>query len=144
MFWIRRFFLKLQSERTKPNTSEAVSFNLNRPQTGLPCDRACNSSITADHFYSVSAKKPMALWSSNQPTAIIFNFKASFGWIYSAVIVLQGKRSSPTSKRKMDQSDDLISAVRSFRYMLLKKAIDYGSSQSVSYTHLTLPTKRIV
>ena len=66
MFWIRRFFLNLQSERTKPNTSEAVSFNLNRPQTGLPCDRACNSNITADHFYSVSAKKPIELWSSNQ------------------------------------------------------------------------------
>ena len=27
-------------------------------------------------------------------------------------------------------ADDLISAVRSFRYMLHKKAIDYGSSQS--------------
>ena len=38
------------------NTSQAVSFNLNRPQTGLPCHRACNSNITADHFYSVSAK----------------------------------------------------------------------------------------
>ena len=34
MFWIRRFFLKLQSERTKPNTSEAVSFNLNRLNPG--------------------------------------------------------------------------------------------------------------
>ena len=22
---------------------------------GLPCDRACNSNITADHFYSVRA-----------------------------------------------------------------------------------------
>ena len=24
---------------------------------GLPCDRACNSNITADHFYSVRASK---------------------------------------------------------------------------------------
>ena len=24
---------------------------------GLPCDRACNSNITADHFYSVLAEK---------------------------------------------------------------------------------------
>ena len=47
MFWIRRFSLKLHSELTK----------LNHPQTGLPCDRACNSNITADHFYSVSTKK---------------------------------------------------------------------------------------
>ena len=61
MFSIRRFFLKLQSERTKPNTSEAVCFNLNRPQTGLPCDRACNSSITADHFYSLTIFTAWAL-----------------------------------------------------------------------------------
>ena len=93
MFWIRRFFLKLQSELTKPNTSQAVSFNLNRPQTGSPCDhtdRACNSNIIADHYYSVSAKKSIELWSSDQQP-IIFNFKANFGEIYSVVIVLQGK-----------------------------------------------------
>ena len=42
-------------------TVEWKAPNLNRPQTGLPCDRACNSSITADHFYSVSANKPIEL-----------------------------------------------------------------------------------
>ena len=35
MFWNQRFFLKLQSELTKPNTSQAVSFNLNCSQTSL-------------------------------------------------------------------------------------------------------------
>ena len=69
MFCIRRFVLKLQSELTKPNTSQAVGFNLNRPQSGLSCvcaDRACNSNITADHFYSVSANKPRVINSHHQ------------------------------------------------------------------------------
>ena len=50
---------------------KCISFTLNRPQSGLPCDRAdraCNSNITADHFYSVSTEKPIE----------IFNLKAGF------------------------------------------------------------------
>ena len=55
-----------QKKRLGTRQIQSVSLNLNRPQTGLPCDRACNSNITADHFYNVSAKKPIELWSSNQ------------------------------------------------------------------------------
>ena len=40
------------------------------------------------------------------------------------------QRGSDRLRDVPNPADDLISAVRSFRYMLLKKAIDYGSSQS--------------
>ena len=53
----------------------------------------------------VALPKLIDLWASSScKEPIIFNFKASFGGIYSAVIVFQGTRSSATSKRKMDQS----------------------------------------
>ena len=58
--YLDRFLIS--STSTTPKCT--LHFNFDRPQTGLPCDRAdradraCYSNITADHFYSVSAKKP--------------------------------------------------------------------------------------
>ena len=57
--YLDRFLIS--STSTTPKCT--LHFNFDRPQTGLPCDRAdradraCYSNITADHFYSVSAKK---------------------------------------------------------------------------------------
>ena len=55
--YLDRFLIS--STSTTPKCT--LHFNFDRSQTGLPCDRAdraCYSNITADHFYSVSAKKP--------------------------------------------------------------------------------------
>ena len=75
-FYLDRFLIS--STSTTPKCT--LHFNFDRPQTGLPCDcadRACYSNITADHFYSVSAKKPnctLIKWS----TAHHFQFQGEF------------------------------------------------------------------
>ena len=62
---------------------------LNLQKELLSCDRACISNITADHFYSVRAKKQsifdLVEWST-------------------AINEVQGTRSPAKSKQKMDQS----------------------------------------
>ena len=41
-------------------------------------------------------------------------------------------------------AEDIIFSVGTAGLLLMKSAVVYGANASVSYTHLTLPTKRIV